>query len=489
MVFDTSLGSIAQIRNSNGAGGRRMTLAGTINLGANELQICGANSSNTVLTNVISGNGGALSFGGSSHSPGAAMTISGTNNSYDGPTTFQAGSVTVSTLANVGGGSSSLGAPATASNGTIRLGSGAYGVNLVFTPTTDFATNRVISLASTSGGSSIYSNGAGSVALNGDIVASGAGSKTLTLAGTNTGENTVSGEIADYSSSYVTSVAKSGLGAWAITGNNSYTGATSISSGKLILAGCLMSDIIVTGGTFAPRGAPYSTEDLSINNGGVFQVVINGTAPGEQYDQLVIGGSATLSGALDIVAGAGLSPGMQFTILSAGSISGIFAEKATGTLFTTNGYSWLINYSGGAGSDIVLSVASGLDRWRWSRFGTTLNFGTASDSADPDNDGETNFFEYATDQGPKAKTRSQGTLVRNGASLEYTYTRSKAARADGVTFTVQWSDTLAPGDWSTAGIVDQNPAPIFQDANVETLQIVIPSGSNKRFVRLEVSQP
>ena len=66
-------------------------------------------------------------------------------------------------------------------------------------------------------------------------------------------------------------------------------------------------------------------------------------------------------------------------------------------------------------------------------------------------DGETNFLEFATGQNPNAATPARRLLVKNGANLEFTYTRSKAAVTDGVTFAVEWSDTLAAGSWSSVG--------------------------------------
>lgn len=129
------------------------------------------------------------------------------------------------------------------------------------------------------------------------------------------------------------------------------------------------------------------------------------------------------------------------------------------------------------------------EAWRQQYFGTTANLGNAANSSDSNNDGESNLYEFATDQNPTANTRVTPAMVQNGANLEFTYTRSKAAVLDGITFIVEWSSTFAPGSWSTTGIASQNPAPISQNATTETLKIFVPAGSDKRFVRLEVTQP
>ena len=69
-------------------------------------------------------------------------------------------------------------------------------------------------------------------------------------------------------------------------------------------------------------------------------------------------------------------------------------------------------------------------------------------TADPNADGELNLYEYATAQNPNSATRALPGVVKNGTNLEVTYTRANAALADGVRFTVEWSDALAAGRWS-----------------------------------------
>jgi len=133
---------------------------------------------------------------------------------------------------------------------------------------------------------------------------------------------------------------------------------------------------------------------------------------------------------------------------------------------------------------------SNQEAWRQQHFGTAANLGNAADSFDSNNDGETNLYEFATNQDPLANTRVTPSMLRNGANLEFTYTRSKAAVLGGTTFTVEWSDTLADGSWSTSGITNQNPPPIAEDAETETLGILVPAGSgNRRFARLKVAGP
>ena len=96
-------------------------------------------------------------------------------------------------------------------------------------------------------------------------------------------------------------------------------------------------------------------------------------------------------------------------------------------------------------------------------------------------------MEFATGQNPHAATRATPTLLKSGAVLEFTYTRSNAALADGILFEVEWNDTLVTGVWSDAGVTEQ----LLNDNG--TLQTVLASVSTgtatRRFLRLRVTEP
>jgi hypothetical protein len=69
--------------------------------------------------------------------------------------------------------------------------------------------------------------------------------------------------------------------------------------------------------------------------------------------------------------------------------------------------------------------------------------------------------------------------------LEFTYTRSKAAVQDDITFDVEFCDSLTP-PWTSAGPGDV----IADDGTTQTMLSRIPAGpAGKRFVRLRISAP
>ncbi|MCX6853632.1 MAG: family 16 glycosylhydrolase [Verrucomicrobia bacterium] len=106
-------------------------------------------------------------------------------------------------------------------------------------------------------------------------------------------------------------------------------------------------------------------------------------------------------------------------------------------------------------------------------------------TADPNSDGELNLYEFATAQNPKATTRVLPGMVKIGSNLEFTYTCSNAALADGVTFTVEWSDPLTALSWSSVGVTEQL---LSNNGTVRTIKATLPSVATARFARLRVTQ-
>jgi hypothetical protein len=124
--------------------------------------------------------------------------------------------------------------------------------------------------------------------------------------------------------------------------------------------------------------------------------------------------------------------------------------------------------------------------WRQTWFSNTANSGNGADLNDFDHDGLSNLLEFATSSNPTATNAPPGQLARNGANMTFTYLRNKAAVSDGVVFSVEWSDTLAVGSWSSAGVTE---SPIDQGAT-ELVTATLPTGSSgKRFVHLKVTRP
>jgi autotransporter-associated beta strand protein len=175
----------------------------------------------------------------------------------------------------------------------------------------------------------------------------GSGTLTLTNVDTYAGPTTVNG------------------GSFVVNGKEVNSAITVNAGGTLRGGGSVGAVTVESGGTFAPGGssAPgtLTTGSLSLATGSTFLEQLAGPTAGKQYDQTIVGtgGGVALGGAtLSLSFGGGYTPplGSQFTLLKnqgGSSVAGTFSQGSTYTVI--NGYTFAINYTGGAGQDIVLT--------------------------------------------------------------------------------------------------------------------------------------
>jgi hypothetical protein len=159
-----------------------------------------------------------------------------------------------------------------------------------------------------------------------------------------------------------------------------------------------------------------------------------------------------------------------------------------------------ITFSGGAGSaaghhlfldNVAFSGATipltEIESWRYEHFGI---INSEQDDLDANLDGESNLLEFATGQDPWANTLVSTSLGLDGETLEFRYTRSKAALSEGMVFTVEWSDTLLHDSWSIVGVTEVTDPESPGNSEIENLIARMPAGSSgRRFMRLKISNP
>jgi len=250
---------------------------------------------------------GEISGAGSISKTGMAyITISGTNNTYAGPTAVLNTRLYITSLRNVGE-PSSLGRPMNAADGAIKLGNGTSATALVYTGAGD-TTDRAIEMAGTTGNAVVYQNGTGPLKFTSDVVVSGVGSKPLTLRGTSSVGAELAGRVANAEGSTI-AVAKEDGGSWLLSNTNTYSGTTTVNAGSLAFTGS---------NTLA--GA------IAVNNSG---------------SSLAFSGRNTLSGSVTLSSGTALAVSGTNTFSGSfsmsGSASALFGGSNEMSAVTVNG--------------------------------------------------------------------------------------------------------------------------------------------------------
>ena len=184
----------------------------------------GAGGDSNVISGVISTTTGTA---GLTKSGNGILTLSGAN-TYNGVTTVSAGMLSTNLLTNEGGSggtASGIGASGNAASNLML----ANGTTFQYTgPLTN--TDRLFTISGTAAGNGATLDASGSGPINytntgGIAYGTTNQTRTLTLLGSNTGGNTLAATIANNGTG-ATSVIKSGVGTWVLSGSNSYTGAT-----------------------------------------------------------------------------------------------------------------------------------------------------------------------------------------------------------------------------------------------------------------------
>ena len=226
--------------------------------------------------------------------------LSGTSNTYTGVTTINGGVLEVASLAN-GGAISSTGTSSNAAANLVINGGTLRYVGAGGSSDRNFTTGT--------SGATIDASGAGSLTLSGSsafAVANTAAAVTFT--GTSTADNTFSGVLGDNGTG-ATSLTKTGVGRWILSGANTYRGDTTISFGTLKLA---------SGGSFA------------------------------NSSRIIVGGSGSSGVALDFTEKSSFSIGAGQTLMGGGSVNlGAGTVLTVAGTFSPGNSPGLFTYSGG----------------------------------------------------------------------------------------------------------------------------------------------
>ena len=263
---------------ANGATNGSLTLNGNINsvaAGAKTFTFAGYSTNTLTLNGVINENGGVNSVVIGASSSGTVV-LGNNNNSFSGAITVTnatSGQSTYLSTANIGNANANS---ALGKNGTINIGSSSSGAltGLKYTGTGEIS-DKVINLAGTTGGAILDQSGTGNLKFTSQMTATGVGAKAITLQGSATGTGELASEISDLGGNVI-SLNKYGTGNWTLSGNNSYSGNTTIRDTgalKVTSTGSLSQKSSLLGSS---SGATVGTLDLQA--GGDYVANSYGTA-------------------------------------------------------------------------------------------------------------------------------------------------------------------------------------------------------------------
>jgi autotransporter-associated beta strand protein len=311
------------------------------------------------------------STGGIAKSGAGTLTLSGANN-YTGVTNVNVGSLKLaknSALYNGSTGSWTAANVKIASGATLALNVGGTG---------EFNSSHVTTLLTNLGGA------------NGTSSAGFAAGSFIAFDTTNApqGNFTVADSISDSTGTGggALGVTKLGSGTLTLSSTNTYTGATNVNGGQLVVNGNISTSNVTVasgasiggsgtvgaltvnaGGTVAPGNSPGILNTGDYNQAGTLVAEITGLVAGSGHDQINVMGTVNLSGALDLQFSASqdyVLNSMIFLILNNGSdaVTGTFTGLAQGaTAATFGGFDWVISYTANStdttftgGNDVAL---------------------------------------------------------------------------------------------------------------------------------------
>jgi autotransporter-associated beta strand protein len=376
------------------AGGLTKTGPGTLTLGNNTTATNTYTGPTLVQAGILATIGRASAFGdsvsGTTVNSGAAvqvtgnimipepLTLNGTGVSNAGAldhaanTTTWSGAITVATASRINSDASTL----TITNGIAASGAGQD-------LTVGGAGNTIV-------------NTAGIATGTGQLTKDGAGTLTLSATNTYTGNTTVSaGTLTLTGSATIASPAIS-------VATNATLDVSGVTSGFVLNSGQALKGTgtvkgtvtAASGSSIVPGGSPgilAMTGAVTLQSGSSLFVTINGnTTPGTDYSQLNLNGTGTIDlGGANLTGTFGYLPNSidQITIITGGTVSGVFAGNTT---FTFGGFTGQIQYNGNAvvltgftpvpAPTLVLltcgGVAAGVSGWRRRR--TSIDQSVAS---------------------------------------------------------------------------------------------------------------
>ncbi len=311
--------------------------AGTVTLGSNTLTV-GADTTSTTFSGAINGTGGLTKTGS------GTLTLSGTNG-FTGALTVSAGGVTVRNGAAI---ADSVAATVT---GTLTVYNNETIGSLAGAGTVTVMNGGTLTV----GGDNSSTTFSGVIGGAGALTKTGSGTFTLSNTDTYTGATTVNGGILLVTGSTASGSAVTVASGGTLGGSGTIHGSVSVASGGTLSPG--------VAGTNSGAGTLSIGGGLTISSGGTLAADITGATAGTGYDQVVVIGTVTITGS-SLSLTVGYTPGQNDTYKlidndAADDIAGTFSGVAQGGRVSGGGRFFTTSYAAGSGNDLVLTPLFG----------------------------------------------------------------------------------------------------------------------------------
>jgi fibronectin-binding autotransporter adhesin len=303
----------------------------------------------STINNNITLNGGAGASGAAAQYAGAIWNEGNLDTTYTGTITLASGNSTV----NAYGKAITMSGLVTGTGAITKTG----GQMLTLANNNDYSGTTTISSGTlqVGNGGSTGSLGSGAVTNNGVLAFNRTTDMTVANAISGTG-----------------SLTKNAANTLTLTGTNSYSGATTVAAGKLVVNGSISTSSLTTVNSGATLGGDGTVGALTIDSGGFFSpgnspgittvdgnyiqngsliAEVTGLTPGiTGHDQVVVNGTVTLNGALSLTMSTftPMNGDLLFILLndSTDAISGTFTGLAQDAVaYTYGGFDWKISYT------------------------------------------------------------------------------------------------------------------------------------------------
>jgi fibronectin-binding autotransporter adhesin len=279
---------------------------------------------------------------------------------------------------------------------------------------------------------------------------------TLTVQGSNTGVNLLSGSISNGAG--VLSINKTGAGTWTISnGSNTYTGGTTVSSGILIggATGSLGSGTVtLAGGSFSDNGNTLTNAFFAQagTNTNLFTNA-NGSSGNWQYSGTLTGsGGVTITqGGVDSLLWYGNDTGFTGTFTDSQYVNGTVFRVYTDNFGSANAYFVFNNTNSGSNGDITFYEPAGT--MYFGSFTGSGNLGGASNATTivAGNLNQNDTFSGASGSGFSYTKVGTGTQTFTGVENFNTLTVSSGAVQIGTGGIGSESGTIVVGSGTTIG--------------------------------------